>query len=220
MYATASPTSCAGKLGSAIMLPGACFCSTLSAKTEALGLSVKLVWRLPYGPSRYSVSLATRTERTLRSPLPPNAVDALPTSTWEQAMLNSLPSSWVHFVRPEIACLLIVYGVESGRGVWAEMDPLLMILPPWGDWLFICLTACWVMMKAARTLTDMTLSNAESGRASMATGGAPQPAFCRGSEWVRMNSKGLRGQWDEQTLKTMSTRPGRRGRGHSQLGVG
>ena len=29
-----------------------------------------------------------------------------------------------------MACLVAVYGAELGRGVWAEIEPLLMIRPP------------------------------------------------------------------------------------------
>ena len=40
---------------------------------------------------------------------------------------------------PVIACLVAVYGAESGRGVAAEMDPLLIILPPLG----LCFLIKW-----------------------------------------------------------------------------
>ena len=36
-----------------------------------------------------------------------------------------------------MACLVAVYGAEFGRGVWAEIEPLLMIRPPRGVWAFI-----------------------------------------------------------------------------------
>lgn len=49
-------------------------------------------------------------------------------SNCEQTMLSSRPSSEMHFVRPEMACLDMVYGAEKTRGVYAEMEPLLMIL--------------------------------------------------------------------------------------------
>lgn len=51
------------------------------------------------------------------------------------------PSSEVDLVKPKIACFETVYAVESGRGVHAEIEPLLMILPPWGDWSFMILIA-------------------------------------------------------------------------------
>jgi hypothetical protein len=41
---------------------------------------------------------------------------------------NGRPSSAIDLVRPEIACLLAVYGAERGRGAYAETEPLLMIL--------------------------------------------------------------------------------------------
>ena len=52
----------------------------------------------------------------------------LPISSWEQAMLYSRPSRAMLFVKPEMACFDIVYDAASGRGEYAEMDPLLMIL--------------------------------------------------------------------------------------------
>ena len=60
-------------------------------------------------------------------------VAALPMSIWPQVMSYFLPSSDVAFVRPVIACLVEVYGAELGRGVWAEIEPLLMIRPPRGS---------------------------------------------------------------------------------------
>ena len=46
------------------------------------------------------------------------------------------PSSAVDLVSPLIACLVAVYGAEFGRGACAEIEPLLMIRPPRGDWAF------------------------------------------------------------------------------------
>ncbi len=44
-------------------------------------------------------------------------------------------------VRPVTACLVAVYGAESGRGAWAEIEPLLMMRPPRGDCAFIARNA-------------------------------------------------------------------------------
>ena len=60
-------------------------------------------------------------------------------SSWEQTMLSGRPSSAMLLVRPEMACLDMVYGAEKTRGTWAEMEPLLMILrnrdqPDRGTW--------------------------------------------------------------------------------------
>jgi hypothetical protein len=77
----------------------------------------------------------------------PISVEAFPISSWVQLIPCFLPSREVDFVKPRIACLEIVYENESacqlgicgdrrvvlGRGVSAEMEPLLMILPPEGD---------------------------------------------------------------------------------------
>src|SRR3954447_15637772 len=67
------------------------------------------------------------------------SVSALPMSIWPQAMSKARPSRAVDFVRPVMACLVAVYGAEFGRGVWAEIEPLLMIRPPRGDCAFITL---------------------------------------------------------------------------------
>ena len=47
-------------------------------------------------------------------------------------MLYLRPSKEVDLVNPVIACFVAVYGAEFGRGLSAEMDPLLMMLrKPW-----------------------------------------------------------------------------------------
>jgi hypothetical protein len=51
-------------------------------------------------------------------------------STCPQAIWNARPSSEIDLVRPVIACLDAVYATACGRGTWAEIEPLLMILPP------------------------------------------------------------------------------------------
>ncbi|RYE02831.1 MAG: SDR family oxidoreductase, partial [Sphingomonadales bacterium] len=61
---------------------------------------------------------------------------ALPMSIWPQAMLNGRPSSAEDLVSPVMACLVAVYGAELGRGVVADIEPLLMIRLPWGDCAF------------------------------------------------------------------------------------
>jgi hypothetical protein len=43
-------------------------------------------------------------------------------------MLNGRPSMAMVFVRPVIAYFDILYGADCGRGTWAEIEPLLMIL--------------------------------------------------------------------------------------------
>ena len=44
-----------------------------------------------------------------------SGVSALPTSIWPQAMSYASPSSAVDFVRPVIACLVVVYAIERGQ---------------------------------------------------------------------------------------------------------
>ena len=68
-------------------------------------------------------------------------VMAFPMSIWPQAMSYLRPSRAVALVSPVMACLVEVYGAELGRGAWAEIEPLLMILPPRGSWSFMILNA-------------------------------------------------------------------------------
>src|SRR3954468_1282626 len=72
------------------------------------------------------------------------SVAALPMSIWPQAMSYFRPSSEADFVSPVIACLVAVYGAEFGLGDVAEIEPLLMILPPRGFWSFMMRKASWV----------------------------------------------------------------------------
>src|SRR5215470_9793791 len=83
-------------------------------------------------------------------------VSALPMSIWPQAMSYLRPSRAVALVRPVTACFVDVYGDEFGRGVWAEIEPLLMMRPPRGSWLFMILKASWVHRKTPVRLTSTT----------------------------------------------------------------
>ena len=49
----------------------------------------------------------------------------------------SRPSRASALVNPVTACLVAVYGLENGRGVCAETDPLLIMRPPAGDCRFM-----------------------------------------------------------------------------------
>ena len=53
-------------------------------------------------------------------------------SIWPQVIPKARPSRAIDFVRPVMACLVAVYGAELGRGVCAEIEPLLMMRPPRG----------------------------------------------------------------------------------------
>src|SRR5204863_989269 len=83
-------------------------------------------------------------------------VRAFPMSIWPQAISYFRPSRDVDFVRPVIACLVEVYGAEFGRGACAEMEPLLMMRPPRGSWLFMSLKASWVQRNAPVRLASTT----------------------------------------------------------------
>ena len=76
------------------------------------------------------------------------SVAALPMSICPQAMSYARPSRDVDRVSPVIACFVAVYGAESGRGTLAEIEPLLMIRPPRGDWRFISRNASCVQRNA------------------------------------------------------------------------
>src|SRR5437899_10698211 len=85
-----------------------------------------------------------------------SGVSALPMSIWPHAMSYFRPSSAVDLVRPVIACLVEVYGAEFGLGACAEMEPLLMMRPPRGCWLFMILNASCVHRNAPVRLMSTT----------------------------------------------------------------
>ena len=58
-----------------------------------------------------------------------------------RAIVYLRQSSEMDLVSPVIACFVAVYGAELGRGVCAEMEPLLMMRPPRGTCAFINLIA-------------------------------------------------------------------------------
>src|SRR5262245_57898074 len=84
------------------------------------------------------------------------SVSALPISICPQAMSYFRPSKAVDVLSPVTACLLAVYGAELGRGAWAEIEPLLMMRPPRGDWLFMTRNASCVHRKTPVRFTSMT----------------------------------------------------------------
>ena len=92
-------------------------------------------------------------------------------------MLYLRPSKSVDLVIPSTACFVAVYGAEWGRGVYAEMEPLLMILPPRGVCFLNWRKACWVQTNAAVKFTSMTRRKMSSESSSSGTCGALVPAF-------------------------------------------
>src|SRR5471030_1375412 len=100
------------------------------------------------------VPLGCGTPLVMRSVI---GVAALPMSIWPQAMSYFRQSSEVDLVRPVIACLVAVYGTEFGRGACAEIEPLLMMRPPIGFWLFISLIASWVQRNGPVRLVSTTV---------------------------------------------------------------
>src|SRR5262249_53700000 len=107
------------------------------------------------------------------------SVAALPMSICPQAMSYLRPSSEVDLVKPVMACFVEVYATENGRGACAEMDPLLMMRPPRGCWLFMILMASCVQRKEPVRLVSTTAFHFSKGRSSRGTGGAPMPALLK-----------------------------------------
>ena len=82
------------------------------------------------------------------------SVSALPMSICPHAMSYFRPSSAVDFVRPAMACFVAVYGAEFGRGVCAEIEPLLMMRPPRGAWF----SSVEMLLGCSRTCPDRFVS--------------------------------------------------------------
>src|SRR5262245_25687772 len=98
-------------------------------------------------------------------------------SIWPHAMSQRRPSSDVDRVSPVTACFVAVYAIESGRGLWAEIDPLLMIRPPRGSCAFMIRNASRVQRNAPVRLVRTTASHCSSDNSSIGTAGAPIPAL-------------------------------------------
>src|SRR5213080_2020154 len=104
------------------------------------------------------------------------------------------PSSEADLVSPVIACLVAVYGAEFGRGACADIEPLLMILPPRGSWLFISLNASCTHRNAPVRLMSTTVFHCSKERSSRLTPGAPTPALLNSRSsrpncsWAVLNS--------------------------------
>src|SRR4051812_17298624 len=88
------------------------------------------------------------------------------------------PSSAVDFVSPVMPCFDAVYGAEFARGACAEIEPLLMMRPPRGSWLFMMRNACCVHRNAPVRFVSITRRHCSNGRSSSATpSGVPTPAL-------------------------------------------
>src|SRR6266508_3036465 len=109
-----------------------------------------------------------------------SGVRALPMSIWPQAMSYFLPSSALDLVSPVTACLVEVYGAEFGRGACAEIEPLLMMRPPRGLWLFMILNASCVHRNMPVRLVFTTACHCSRVRSSsMILPGVPIPALLK-----------------------------------------
>ena len=67
--------------------------------------------------------------------------------------------------------------MELGRGVVDEMEPLLMMRPPRGDWAFMVLKACWMHKNMPVRLMSTTFCHCSSVQSSNEPGGLPTPAL-------------------------------------------
>src|SRR6266516_7589305 len=64
-----------------------------------------------------------------------------------------------------------------GRGVCAEIEPLLMIRPPCGSWAFISRTACWAHRKTPVRLVSTTRCQSARSISSACAAGPNSPAL-------------------------------------------
>ena len=64
-----------------------------------------------------------------------------------------------------------------GRGMCAEIEPLLMIRPPRGSWAFIVRTACWAHTKAPVRLVSTTRCQSARSISSAWAAGPNKPAL-------------------------------------------
>ena len=71
------------------------------------------------------------------------------------------------------------YAAEYGRGVCAEIDPLLMMRPPRGDCVFIRRIAARAHRNVPVRLTSTTRRHSSTGSSSIGTAGAPVPALLK-----------------------------------------
>src|SRR5580704_8305477 len=64
-----------------------------------------------------------------------------------------------------------------GRGVCAEIEPLLMIRPPCGSWAFIIRTACWAHRNTPVRLVSTTCCQSARSISSACAAGPNNPAL-------------------------------------------
>lgn len=93
------------------------------------------------------------------------------------AMLRFRPSSEAVLVSPMTACLVAVYAMELGRGVWAEIDPLLMRKPADGALGLHHTKGLLQAENMPLRLMSTTLRHCSMVSSSSGTPGALTPAF-------------------------------------------
>src|ERR1700712_3193897 len=88
-------------------------CTLASSGSSAMWTTASATRATSSIASAAIVPLACLTPLAMRAAI---SVTALPMSSWPQAMSYARPSSEIDLVRPVTACLVAVYGAESGRG--------------------------------------------------------------------------------------------------------
>ena len=122
---------------------------------------------------------------------------ALPMSICPQVMPCARPSSAMDFVRPVMACFVAVYGAELGRGVCAEIEPLLMMRPPAGSCRFMIAIARCAHRNEPVRFVSTARCQCLSSSSSSGTGGDPTPAL--------LNNRSRRPKRDSVAANNAST---------------
>src|SRR5215207_3793477 len=78
-----------------------------------------------------------------------------------------------------MACLVAAYAIDRGRGVWAAIEPLLIMRPPCGCCLRMMRNASRVQRKAPVKFTFTTACHSFSRISSSSRGGPPIPALLK-----------------------------------------
>src|SRR5262245_17222234 len=150
-------------------------CTLVSSGRFAMCSTAAPTWSTSISGSGRISPFACGTPSAMREA---SGVRALPMSICPTLMSYFLPSSALALVRPVTACFVEVYGAEFGRGACAEIEPLLMMRPPRGVWLFMILNASWVHRNMPVRLVFTTFCHCSSVRSSSRIlPGVPIPAL-------------------------------------------
>ncbi len=133
-----------------------------------------------------------------------------------QAMSCARPSSDVARVSPVTPCFAAVYAAVPGRGMLAEIEPLLMIRPPLGVCRFMSRNACWVQRNVpVRFVASVDVQSANSTSSSGDAGGATPALLKRRSSRPNRASTSANRVGDRRRVADVA---GERDRSASDLG--